>query len=449
MNNKPKVSLISLGCPKNLIDSEIAMGLLAENGYLCEPNIDNADVIIVNTCAFIESAKQEAIVNILEACEYKNNHCKAVIVMGCLAERYKEEIIDQIPEVDAIVGTCNIKHIVDTINNILNNKNQNNVLYGFDDTEYIEGIMLTNEGIPYSYLRIAEGCSNFCTYCIIPKLRGPYRSRSIENIKNEAIELAQKGCKELILVAQDVTMYGTDIYGEKRLVQLIQELSTIEDVFWIRLLYCYPDEFDDNLINEIANNNKVLNYVDLPIQHISDKVLKSMGRRGSSKQIKELLEKLRKNVPDVSIRTSLITGFPGESEDDFNELLEFVKEIKFDRLGVFSYSKEEDTPAYKLKNQINMSVKEKRRELIMLAQQEISIELNQKKVGNIYKTIVEGVAEDGIFYYGRTYAEAPEIDSLLYFTSEEPLAIGDFVDVKILNIDGYDLVGAVVQGGEG
>lgn len=433
--------MISLGCPKNLVDSEIMLGLLKKD-YEITNEANNADILIVNTCGFIESAQQESIDTILEMAKYKENNCSLLIVTGCMAERYKDKIIDQIPEVDAVVGTGNYKEIANVINSAC--KGDKAVLYGsLDEIEYLENerVLSTTKG--YAYLKISEGCDNHCTYCIIPSLRGKYRSRKIEDIVNEARLLVDGGVKEIILIAQDTTRYGEDIYGKKMLVELVRKISEISGIEWIRLLYCYPEAITDELIEEMASNPKLCKYLDIPIQHISDRILKLMGRRGDSKLIREVLTKIRTTIPDVILRTSLIVGFPGETEDDFEQLESFVKEFKFDWLGVFDYSKEEGTPAAKMKDQITKKIKLKRQKAIMQCQQIIIEEKNKNKLGKVYKTLVQGVSEDGIFYFGRTYEQAPDIDGTNYFVSEEPLEVGQIVDVKILNIDKYDLVGEV------
>lgn len=444
-----KIGVVSLGCPKNLVDSELMLGLLNSMDYEITNNKENADILIVNTCGFIESAKQESIQTILEMSECKKEKCKLLIVTGCMAERYKDKIIKEIPEVDAVVGTGNYSEIADVIDKAFEaggSSEKKPVLFGkLDEIDYLQGERILSSLKGSAYLKIAEGCDNCCTYCIIPSLRGKYRSRKLQDILDEAGKLSQNGCKEIIVVAQDTTRYGIDLYGEKKLVELIQGLSKIQGIEWIRLLYCYPEEIDDALIDEIANNPKVCKYLDIPIQHASDKILKTMGRRGTSYEVKELLVKLKKRIPDIVIRTSLIVGFPGESEEDFNELLEFVKQYEFERLGVFIYSKEEGTPASKLKQQVNKRVKEKRQKLIMQLQQKIIQDKNERRMNRIYKTLVEGIAEDGIFYYGRSFAEAPEIDGLIYFTSKEPLDIGDFANVMVLNVDEYDLIGEVIN----
>ncbi len=437
-----KIGVVSLGCPKNLVDSEIMLGMLKKN-YEITNNEDEADVLIVNTCGFIETAKQESVNTILEMAEHKKNTCEMLIVTGCMAERYKEQIMEQIPEVDAVIGTGNYKEIAEVINKAYSG--EKSVLYGnLRELDYLENERVVTSGKGFAYLKIAEGCDNCCTYCIIPSLRGRYRSRKIEDIEKEAKALAASGIKEIILIAQDTTRYGLDNYGERKLVPLIRTLSAIPELEWIRLLYCYPEEITDALIDEIAENPKVCKYIDIPIQHASDRILKLMARRGTGSEVRSLLVKLRERVPDIFIRTSLIVGFPGEEPEDFDMLYDFVKESRLDRVGVFTYSKEEDTPAARMKPQVNKRLKVQRYKKLMELQQGISVEKNRERLGKIYKALVEGVAEDGIFYYGRTSAEAPEIDGMVYFTSQEPLEAGQFVNVKILNIDNYDLIGEVV-----
>lgn len=440
---KKKIGLVSLGCPKNLVDSEIMLGLLNRNEYEITNNEEEAEIIIVNTCGFIESAKQESINTIIEMAEYKKNKCEQLIVTGCLAERYKKDIADEIPEVDAVVGTGGYGQIVEIINKAYSGEKP--VIYGkLDEIDYLENRRLVSTNKGFSYLKIGEGCDNCCTYCIIPSLRGKYRSRKIESIVDEAVCLAEGGVKEIILIAQDTTRYGIDIYNERKLVQLIKELSKIEGIEWIRLLYCYPEMIDDALIEEIANNSKVCKYIDIPIQHASDRILKLMNRRGRQEDIESLLSRLRERVPGIVIRTSLIVGFPGEDENDFEVLYEFVKKFRFDRLGVFTYSKEENTPAARLKSQVPKKIKQQRYDRVMTLQKEINSELNKLRLEKEYTTIVEGVSDDGIFYFGRTYAEAPDIDGSVYFTSMEPLKAGEFVKVKILNTDEYDMTGEVI-----
>jgi ribosomal protein S12 methylthiotransferase len=439
-----KIGVVSLGCPKNLVDSEIMLGMLSGENYEIVNSKSDADILIVNTCGFIESAQQESINTILEMAKEKENKCEVLVVTGCMAERYREKIIEMIPEVDAVVGTGNYKDIANVINSAY--RGERPVLYGkLDETDYLDNKRILSGQKHSVYLKISEGCDNCCTYCIIPALRGKYRSRKLESLVKEAGLLAQNGAKEIILVAQDTTRYGLDLYGKKMLPELIRKISEINGIEWIRLLYCYPEEIDDEFIDEIASNPKVCKYLDIPIQHVSDRILKLMGRRGNSSMLRDVLGKLRKNVDNIIIRTSLIVGFPGETEEDFKELYDFVNDFKFDRLGVFTYSKEAGTPAAKMSTQIRKNIKLSRQKKLLELQNKISTDNNLKKLGMTFKTIVEGVADDGIFYYGRTYAEAPEIDGVIYFTSSEPLENGDFVNVHILNTEDYDLIGEVIN----
>ncbi|NSW91058.1 MAG: 30S ribosomal protein S12 methylthiotransferase RimO [Firmicutes bacterium] len=436
------VGIVSLGCPKNLVDSEVMLGLLKEKGYGIVGKQEEADIIIVNTCGFIDEAKQESINTILDLVSMKNLRCELIIVAGCLAERYNVRIIEEIPEVDGIIGTGYYDKICEVIEKAY--KGDKPVLYsqpGF--CKYIgkKRVISTPKG--YAFLKIADGCDNCCTYCVIPSLRGKYRSRNFEDILDEANYLVQCGAREIILVAQDTTGYGKDIYNERKLADLLKELGKIDSLEWIRILYCYPDEIDDRLIEEIAENPKVCKYLDIPIQHASDKILKRMGRRGSIADIKCLINKIRSRIPGIVIRTSLIVGFPGEDEEDFNVLLSSVKELRFEKLGVFIYSKEEGTPAAKLKGAVKKAIKKKRYENIMSLQKEIVNEINKGRLNKIYTVLVEGVADDGIFYYGRSYSEAPNIDGLIYFTSTYPLEMGSFVNIRILNTEDYDLIGVV------
>lgn len=441
------VGLISLGCSKNLVDSEIMLGKLASNNSKYTFKIVNqpelADIIIINTCSFIEDAKKESIDTILEIIEYKKEKCKAIIVAGCLAQRYKNEVLKRFPEIDAIIGTGNYEMVTDVIENILNGKGTS-ICNLPENVDYLDSARVVSTGNNYAYLKIAEGCDNKCTYCIIPSIRGNYISRTINSIIDEARLLISQGIKELVIIAQDTTYYGVDLYGEKKLTELLRRISSINGDFRIRLLYSYPELFDDALIKEVSTNNKIIKYFDLPIQHISDNILKLMGRKGSSVKIKELLMKIRQEIPDVVLRTTLIVGFPGETLEDFNLLVEFVNEFKFERLGVFKYSHEEKTPAFNMINQIHPSTKKYRQKIIMQLQKKISIKRNIKLLRSVLEVIVEGISEDGIFYFGRSYAEAPgDIDSRIYFTSKEPLNIDDFVNVEILNYNDYDLIGEV------
>ncbi len=438
-----KIGIVSLGCPKNLVDSEIMLGMLKHADYEIVNHKENADILIVNTCGFIESAQQESINTILEMAEEKKRSCEVLIVTGCMAERYREKILDLIPEVDAVLGTGNYKEIAEVINRAY--QGEKVVSYGkLNETDYLDEERIISSSGHSVYLKISEGCDNRCTYCIIPYLRGAYRSRKIEALVKEAKALAENGVKELILVAQDTTRYGIDIYGRKMLPELIRELSKLKEIEWIRLLYCYPEEIDDELIEEVSSNPKVCKYMDIPVQHASDRILKLMGRRGTIAEIRNALTGLREKVEGISIRTSLIVGFPGETEEDFQQLADFVREFRFDRLGVFTYSKEEGTPAARMKGQIRKNIKVKRQKTILELQNSISKEINAKRIGKVYKAIVDGIADDGIFYYGRTYAEAPEIDGTVYFTSPEPLETGCFVETRILNSEDYDLIGEVI-----
>ncbi len=438
-----KIGVVSLGCPKNLVDSEIMLGMLKHADYEIVNHKENADILIVNTCGFIESAQQESINTILEMAEEKKRSCEVLIVTGCMAERYREKILDLIPEVDAVLGTGNYKEIAGVINRAY--QGEKVVAYGkLNETDYLDEDRIISSSGHSVYLKISEGCDNRCTYCIIPYLRGTYRSRKIEALIKEAKALAENGARELILVAQDTTRYGIDIYGKKMLPELIRELSKLSGIEWIRLLYCYPEEIDHELIEEVSSNPKVCKYMDIPVQHASDRILKLMGRRGTIAEIRNALIRLRERVEGISIRTSLIVGFPGETEEDFQQLADFVQEFKFDRLGVFTYSKEEGTPAARMKGQIRKNIKVKRQKTILELQNSISAEINTGRIGKVYKAIVDGIADDGIFYYGRTYAEAPEIDGTVYFTSPEPLETGCFVEIKILNSEDYDLIGEVI-----
>lgn len=447
---KKKIGIVSLGCPKNLVDSEIMLGTLKKKDYEITTEEDKADIIIVNTCGFIESATEESINAILEMVRYKQDKCKLLIVTGCLAQRYKDHILKEIPEVDAVVGVGGYGQIAEIIEKLFEAEAEipadKRLFVDFENSvEYMneERVLSSTKG--YEYLKIAEGCDNCCTYCVIPSIRGPYTSRKIEDIIKEAEYLAKQGVKEVILVAQDITRYGEDIYNEKKLVDLIREISKLSGIEWIRLLYCYPEEIDENLFGEMASNPKIVKYLDMPIQHASDKILSAMGRRGTLENLETLLAKLKNRIPGIVLRTTLIVGFPGEDEKDFRTLYGFVKKHQFDRLGVFPYSKEEGTLAAQMKQQIKRSVKDSRLSDIMQLQKEIVVEKNNARLNKTYTVLVEGVAEDGIFYTGRSYAEAPEIDNLIYFTSKDPLDFGSFVEVKILKIDDYDLIGEVIN----
>ena len=417
------ILFISLGCDKNLVDSEVMLGLLDKKGYQIVDSEEDADIIVVNTCCFIHDAKEESIQTILEMAEYKKEgKLKALIVTGCLAQRYQQEIIDEIPEVDAVLGTTSYDHIVEAVEEALAG-NGHVVLEDVDALPDVKEKRLVTTGGHYAYMKIAEGCDKHCTYCIIPKLRGNYRSVPMEKLLAEAKDLADQGVKELILVAQETTVYGKDLYGEKSLHKLLRELCKISGIQWIRILYCYPEEIYDELIQTIKEENKVCHYLDLPIQHASDAVLKRMGRRTSKAQLVEIIEKLRKEIPDISLRTTLITGFPGETQEQHEELKDFVDEMEFDRLGVFTYSPEEDTPAATMTEQIPEEVKEDRQAELMELQQEIAFDLAEDMVGREVLVMIEGKVADENAYVGRTYKDAPNVDGLIFINTDEELII--------------------------
>lgn len=438
-----KVGMISLGCPKNQVDAEHMLALIDAAGCEIVDYVDGCDVVIVNTCGFIDDAKKEAIENILDMVELKKEGIiSKIVVTGCLAQRYKDEIVTEIPEVDAVVGIGANGDIVKTIEEVMS---------GVDTIEKypprcdlpLEGQRILTTPQYWAYLKIGEGCSNRCTYCTIPSIRGNMRSRSMENVIEEAKQLAESGVKELILIAQDTTSYGLDLYGELKLPELLNELCKIDSIEWIRLLYCYPDRITDELIETIKKQDKVVNYIDLPLQHADDKILKAMNRRGDQAMIRNVIEKLRTEIPDVVIRTTFIVGFPGEGEDEFENLAVFVNEIEFDRLGVFTFSAQEGTPAYDMEDQVEEDVKTRRGEIIMQDQYSIMEEKNSEKIGKTYKVIVEDYDGYSDSYTGRTYMDAPEIDGIVRFTSDRDLDIGDFVEVEIFDVEDYDLIGEV------
>ena len=438
------ILFISLGCDKNLVDSEVMLGLLDKKGYQIVDSEEDADIIVVNTCCFIHDAKEESIQTILEMAEYKKEgKLKALIVTGCLAQRYQQEIIDEIPEVDAVLGTTSYDHIVEAVEEALAG-NGHVVLEDVDALPDVKEKRLVTTGGHYAYMKIAEGCDKHCTYCIIPKLRGNYRSVPMEKLLAEAKDLADQGVKELILVAQETTVYGKDIYGEKSLHKLLRELCKIDGIQWIRILYCYPEEIYDELIQTIKEENKVCHYLDLPIQHASDAVLKRMGRRTSKAQLVEIIEKLRKEIPDISLRTTLITGFPGETQEQHEELKDFVDEMEFDRLGVFTYSPEEDTPAATMTEQIPEEVKEDRQAELMELQQEIAFDLAEDMVGREVLVMIEGKVADENAYVGRTYKDAPNVDGLIFINTDEELMSGDFARVRVTGALEYDLIGELI-----
>lgn len=438
-----KIALESLGCSKNLMDAEIMNGILIEKGYEFTDDFEDADLIIVNTCGFIKDAKQESIDLIVELSELKKEgKLKYLIVTGCLAQRYSDELLEEIPEIDAIVGTGNFMNISDIIEKVEENKKVNetgNIEFAFDET--LPRYVSTPDYM--AYIKIGEGCSNHCTYCIIPKLRGKYRSRKFEDIIKEAEKLAADGVKELVVIAQDTTKYGEDLYGESRLAELLDKMAEIEGLKWIRVMYSYPESITEELVNVIAKHENICSYFDMPIQHASNRILKLMNRKTSKEDIRAKVEMIRAKIPDAVIRTTVIVGFPGEEESDVDELVDFIEEIKFDRLGAFSYSREENTPADKMEGHMEEEIKEERRAKVMMAQQRISESLNERKIGNIYEVLVEEQVEDNI-YTGRTQGDAEDIDSIVYINSDEPLEIGDFVKVEINDSMEYDLIGDVI-----
>ena len=435
------ILFISLGCDKNLVDSEQMLGLLTQKGFTLTDDETQADVIVINTCCFIHDAKEESIQNILEMAEYrKSGRCKALIVTGCLAQRYKQEIIDEIEEVDAVIGTTAHDEIFEVIEKTLAGQKELDI-QDVDRLVEIDAKRVVTTGGHYAHLKIAEGCDKHCTYCIIPKIRGSYRSVPVERLLKEAQDLADQGVKELILVAQETTLYGVDLYGKKSLHILLKKLCEIKGIRWIRVLYCYPEEIYDELIETIRDEKKICHYLDLPIQHASDRILKRMGRRTSRAQLEEIIEKLRREIPDIALRTTLITGFPGETQEDHEELMAFVDEMEFDRLGVFTYSQEEDTPAASMEDQIDEEVKKDRQEDLMELQQEVSLDKNEEKIGRTMLAMVEGYLSDENVYVARTYADAPGIDGYLFIDTAETLMSGDFAKVKITGALEYDLTG--------
>ena len=438
------ILFVSLGCDKNLVDTEVMLGLLASRGHQMVDSEEIADVIVINTCCFIHDAKEESIQTILEMAEYKKaGSCKAMIVTGCLAQRYKQEIIDEIEEVDAVLGTTSYDKIVEAIDEALAGYTSVEMT-DIDALPLVESKRLVTTGGHFAYLKIAEGCDKHCTYCIIPKIRGNFRSVPIERLLKEAEDLAAQGVKEIILVAQETTLYGKDLYGEKSLHKLLRELCKISGLRWIRILYCYPEEITDELIQVIKEEDKICNYLDLPIQHASDGILKRMGRRTSKEQLVEIIGKLRKEIPDIAIRTTLITGFPGETQEQHEELMEFVDEMEFDRLGVFTYAPEEDTPAAEMPDQIPEDVKEDRQAELMELQQEIAFDLAEEMIGREVLVMIEGKVADENAYVGRTYKDAPNVDGLIFVESEEELMSGDFARVRITGALEYDLMGEII-----
>ena len=442
--NDMKILFISLGCDKNLVDTEVMLGLLASRGYEMTDDETEADIIVVNTCCFIHDAKEESIQNILEMAEYKKaGSAKALIVTGCLAQRYRQEILDEIPEVDEVLGTTAYDKILDAVDAALAGEHSV-IVRDVDTLPLPETKRLVTTGGHFAYLKIAEGCDKHCTYCIIPKIRGNFRSVPMERLIKEAEELAEQGVKELILVAQETTLYGKDIYGEKSLHKLLKELCRINGIRWIRILYCYPEEITDELIQVMKEEQKVCHYLDLPIQHANDTVLKRMGRRTSKQELTDIIGKLRKEIPDICLRTTLITGFPGETKEQHEELMEFVDEMEFDRLGVFTYSPEEDTPAAAMPGQIDEAVKEERQAELMELQQEIAFDNAESMVGKEVLVMIEGKVADENAYVGRTYRDAPNVDGLIFINTDEELLSGDFARVKVTGALDYDLIGELL-----
>lgn len=436
------ISIVTLGCSKNEIDSELMMSILKNNNYEIASSLEDSDVIIVNTCGFINDAKEESIETIWKMTRYKKKgKCKYLILAGCLAERYSKELLDEIEDVDGVIGTGNIKDIVYVIQELEKGKKRVEKTNDIN-VDYIEGVNRLSFRAT-EYVRISEGCDNFCTYCIIPRLRGKHRSRRMEDILKEVEYLTENGVKEIILIGQNTTDYGIDLYGKYNLNELLNKLNKIEKLKWIRLLYLYPDNITDELIYSIKNNEKVVKYVDIPLQHINNQILKKMNRKTSKEEIINLIKKLRKEIPNIIIRTTFIVGFPGEKEVHFKELYDFIKDIKFDRLGVFTYSREEGTPAYSFDNQIAEDIKEDRRNQLMEIQQGISYSLNKEKVGNIYIALVEEIYEKGL-YIGRTYMDSPDIDGIVYIKSDKEVELGQYVYVKINDYLEYDLIGEIV-----
>ena len=433
-----KIGFISLGCSKNLIDTEMMIGLFEKNKYQIVNNPQEAEILIINTCGFIESAKQEAIDTILEMAEYKNQNCQYLIVTGCLVQRYKEELEKELPEVDLFISIDEYDNLWEKVKRLIKDKNASEKL----QLDYMDR-KITTSGY-YAYLKIAEGCSNHCTYCAIPKIRGPYISRKIEDILKEARKLSDAGVQEIIVIAQDTTKYGIDLYGEPKLAELLKELCKL-NFKWIRFLYSYPETITDELIETVRDEEKICKYFDIPMQHISDPVLKRMGRKSNGETIRRVVKKIRKEIPEVVLRTTFIAGFPGETEEQFEELKDFVEEAKFDRLGVFAYSKEDGTPAVKLDGHIKMSVKKSRANVIMKIQNRVSRENNEKLIGKKLDVLIESVTEDGEYYIGRSMREVPDdTDGVIFVENTREIIIGDFIKVEIQKALDYDLIGHIV-----
>ena len=439
-----KILFVSLGCDKNLTDTETMLGMLTEKGHQMVDDEADAEVIVINTCCFIHDAKEESIQTILEMAAYKKEgNLKALIETGCLAQRYQQEILDEIEEVDAVLGTTSYDKIVDVIERAVEGQ-KSLELNDLDALVLPDSKRVITTGGHFAYLKIAEGCDKHCTYCVIPKIRGNFRSVPMERLIQEATSLAEQGVKELILVAQETTLYGKDLYGEKSLPRLLKELCKISGLRWIRILYCYPEEITDELIQVMKEEDKICKYLDLPIQHACDDILKRMGRRTSKAQLKAIIEKLRREIPEIALRTTLITGFPGETKEQHEELMEFIDEMEFDRLGVFTYSPEEDTPAAKMEHQIAEEVKEERQAELMELQQEIAFDLAEDMIGREVLVMIEGKVADENAYVGRTYKDAPNVDGLIFVEADEELMSGDFAKVRVTGAVEYDLIGEII-----
>ena len=444
MKNNVKIGVVSLGCPKNRVDSEIMLGILGSDGYEIVADPADAHVIIVNTCAFIDDAKEESIDTVLEMAQFKKQNCRYLIMTGCLAERYHAEIMEELPEVDAVVGTGDYHKIAEVIKRV--EVGEKPVLYGHIDDEIPEGYpRMVSTGGSSAYLKISDGCDNKCTYCIIPKLRGKYRSRPMADIIDEARELSDSGVREVILIAQDTTRYGYDLTGHEQLSELLRELAKIEKLHWIRVHYMYPESITDSMIEVFATEEKVVKYMDIPIQHINNRVLKRMGRHNTKEDTENLIKKLRERIPDITIRTTLIAGFPGETDEEFSELCEFVRAARFDKLGAFAYSVEEGTAAARLDGQLDDDTKQERQEIIMQIQSEISKELQSERLGKTVEVICEGYDPENLMYYGRSQADSLDVDGMVYFAASDEVNTGEFVNVKILDTDNYDCTGVQAE----
>ena len=455
-----KVGFISLGCSKNLIDTEIAIGLFKEHGHSIVNKEDEADVIVINTCGFIESAKEEAINTILEMAEYKKKNCKKIIVMGCLVERYKEELQKAIPEVDLFIRIKEYDKIWEQIDNCLKNIKEEKILKKskiipqnvykmepmpmFSEEEYKNRVITT--GKKYAYLKIGEGCSNRCTYCAIPGIRGPFVSRKMEDILEEATKIANSGIEEIIVIAQDTTKYGIDLYGEPKLAELLQKLCKIENIKWIRFLYSYPETITEDLIQIVKQNKKICSYFDIPIQHISNSVLKRMNRHSDGESIRKVINRIRQEIPDVVLRTTVMVGFPGETEEDYKELYQFIQEAEFDKLGAFTYSKEDNTPAARMKEQIHHMTKKSRYGKLMEMQQKISEKKLREKIGKKVDVLIEGIEQGGKYYIGRTYMDVPDIDGVIYVEKNKDIKDNEkWIKCEIIDVREYDLIGKIIQ----